>query len=161
MQCHQHLKLISNQPQNICTSIQNQWNDKSVINNFHIYNKIQLKTETSEKDTRTRNGKSATKQFARQTQLLVVARDDVYSLGGENIRCGELGSTPRATKNTRCGELGSNRQATKNTRWVSDDICSLGEIEHSPWRAMIDRLVNRPLFSLQNPNFDNPKPKNG
>ena len=42
-----------NQPQKICTSTQNQWKDKSVINNFHVYDKFQLKTETSEKDTRT------------------------------------------------------------------------------------------------------------
>ena len=73
-------------------------------------------TETSEKDTRMRNGQSATEQFARQTQLLAMARDGVYSLGGENIRCGELGSTRRATKNTRCGELGTTRLATKSTR---------------------------------------------
>jgi len=113
-----------------------------------------------EKNTKTRNRQSATEQFARRVQLLAVASDDVYSLGGENIRCGELGSTRRATKNTRCGELGTTRQATKNIRCASDDICSLGEIEHSPWRATIDRSANRPLFSLQNPNFDNPKPQN-
>jgi len=89
-----------------------------------------------------------------------VARDDVYSLGGENIRCGELGSTRRATENTRCGELGTTHQATKNTRWASDDIYSLGEFEHSLWGATTDRSANRPLFSLQNPNFVNPKPKN-
>jgi len=160
MQWHQHLKFISNQPQKICTSIQNHWKDKSVINNFHIYNKIQLKTEMSEKDIRTWNGKSATEQFARRTQPLAVARDGVYSLGEENIRCVELGSTCRATKNTRCGELGTTCEATKNTRWASDDICSLGEIEHSPWRATIDRSVNRPLFSVQNPNFENSKHKN-
>jgi len=77
----------------------------------------------------------------------------------ENIRCGELGSTRRATKNTRCGELGTTRQAAKYTRWASDDICSLGEFDHLPWRATTDRSANRPLFSLQNPNFDNPKPK--
>jgi len=59
-----------------------------------------------------------------------VARDDVYSLGGENNRCGELGSTRRATKNTRCGELGTSRQATKYTRWASDDIYSLGDRKH-------------------------------
>jgi len=91
------------------------------------------------------NRQSATEQFARLTQLLVVASDSVYSLGVENIRCGELGST---------------RQATKNTRWASDDTYSLGEFEHSSWRATTDRYVNRPLFSLQNPNFDNPKPQN-
>jgi len=156
----QHHKFILNQPQKICTSTQNHWKDKLVINNFHIYNKVQLKTETDEKDTRTRNRQSATKQFARRTKLLVVARDGVYSLGGENIRCGELGSTRLTTKNTRCGELGTTRQATKNTRWASNDFYSLGKVEHSSWRATTDRSANRPLFSLQNPNFDNPKPKN-
>jgi len=160
MQRHQHHKFILNQLQHICTSTQSHWKDKSVINNFHVYDKIQLKTETSEKDTRTWNGQSATKQFARRTQLLVVARDDVYSLGGENIRCGELGSTRRATKTTRCGEVGTTRQATKYTRWASNEIFSLGELEHSPWRATTERSANRPLFSLQNPNFHNPKPQN-
>jgi len=106
------------------------------------------------------NKQSATEQFARRTQLLAVARDIIYSLGGENIRCGELGSTRRATKNTRCSELRTNRQATKYTRWASDDYYSLGEVEHSSWRATTDRSSNRPLFSLQNPNFDNPKPQN-
>jgi len=156
MQRHQHHKFKLNQPQKICTSTQSHWKDKSDINNFHVYDKIQIKTEMSGKDTRTRNGKSATEQFARRTQLIVVARDDVYLLAGENIRCGELGSTRRVTKNTRCGELGTTRQATKNTRWASDDFCSLAEIEHSSWRAMTDRSANRPLFSLQNPNFNNP-----
>jgi len=47
--------------------------------------KSQLKIETSEKDTRTRNRQSATEQFARWTQLLVVARDDFYSLGGKTF----------------------------------------------------------------------------
>jgi len=89
-----------------------------------------------------------------------VASDDICSLRGENTRCGELGSTRQATKNTRCGELGTTRQATKNTRWASDDFYSLGKVEHSPWRAMIDRSANRPLFPLQNANFDNPKPQN-
>jgi len=70
----------------------------------------------------TKNRQSANEQFARRVQSLVVASDDVYSLGGENIRYGELGSTRQATKNTRCGELGTTRQATKNTRWASDDI---------------------------------------
>jgi len=160
MQRHQHHKFILNQPQKICPSTQSHWKDKSDINNFHVYDKIQLKTETSEKDTRTRNRQSATEQFSRRAQLLVVASDDVYSLGGENIRCGELGFTRRATKNTRCGELGTTHQATKYTRWASDDICLLGEFEHSPWRATTDKFANRPLFSLQNPNFDNPKPQN-
>jgi len=117
MQRRQHHKFILNQPQKICTSTQNNRKDKSVINNFHVCDKIQLKTETSEKDTRTRNRQSATKQFARRVQLLAVESDEVYLLGGENIRCGEFGFTRRATKNTRCGELGTTRQETKNTRW--------------------------------------------
>jgi len=160
MQQHQHHKIILNQPQKICTSTQNHWKDKSDIYNFHVYDEVQLKTEMCGKDTRMRNRQSATEQFARRVQLLVVASDNIYSLGGENIRCGELGSTRQVTKNTRCGELGTTRQATKNTRWANDDICSLGEVEHSPWRATTDRYANRPLFSLQNPNFDNPKPQN-
>jgi len=134
--------------------------DKSIINNFHVYDKVQLKTEMSEKDTRTRNRQSATEQFARRVQLLAVASDDIYSLGGENIRCGELGSTRRATKNTRCGELGTTCLTTKNTRWASNDFYSLGEFEHSLWRATTDRSAKRPLFSLQNPNFNNLKPQN-
>jgi len=89
-----------------------------------------------------------------------VASDDVYSVGGENIRCGEFRSTSQATKNTHCGELGTTRQGTKNTRWESDDFYSLGEFEHSLLRATTDRFANRPLFSLQNLNFDKPKPKN-
>jgi len=48
MQRHQHNKFILNQPQKICTSTQSHWKDKSVINNFHVYDKLQLKTETSE-----------------------------------------------------------------------------------------------------------------
>jgi len=144
MQQHQQHKLILSQPQKICTSAQNHWKDKWVINNFHIYVKVQLKTETRKKDTRTQNRQSATEQFARRIQLLALASDDIYSLGGENILCGELGST---------------RQATKNIRCVSDDIYSLGEFDHSLWRATTDRSTNRPLFSLQNPNFDNLNPK--
>jgi len=113
MQQQQHHKIILNQPQKIYVSTQSHWKDKSDINNFHVYDKIQLKIEMCEKDTRKRNGQSATEQFARRAQLLVVASNDVYSLGGENICCGELGSTRQATKNTRCGELGTTRQATK------------------------------------------------
>jgi len=64
---------------------------------------------------RHKNRQSANEQFARRAQLLAVASDGVYSLGRENIRCGELGSTRRATKNTRCGELGTTRQATKTS----------------------------------------------
>jgi len=79
-------------------------------------------TKSNSKQTRAKktqeheNRQSANEQFARRIQLLVVARDGVYLLGGENIRYGELGSTRRATKNTRCGELGTTRQATENTR---------------------------------------------
>jgi len=159
MQRHQHNKFILNQPQQICTSTQSHWKDKSVINNFHVYYKIKIKTETCEKYNRTRNRHSATEQFARRTQLLVVARDGVYSLGGENIRCGELGSTRRATKNTRCDELGTTRQATKYTRWASDDIFSLGEIEHSSWRVMTDRSTNRPLSHSKTLISTTPNPK--
>jgi len=133
LQQHQHHIIILNHLQKICTSTQNHWKDKSYINNFPVNDKVQLKIEMCEKDTRTRNRQSATEQFTRRVQLLTVASDGVYSLGGENIRCGELGSTRQATKNTRCGELGTTRQATKNIRCVSDDNCSLGEFEHSLW----------------------------
>jgi len=85
--------MILNQPLKICTSTQNHWKDKSDINKFHVYDKVQLKTEMCEKDTRTRNRQSATEQFARQVQLLAMVSDNIYSLGGENIRCGELGTT--------------------------------------------------------------------
>jgi len=159
MQRHQHHKFILNQPQKICTSTQSYWKDKSDIKKFHVYDKIQFKTETSEKDTRTRNGQSVTEQFARRTQLLAVARDDVYSLGGKNIRCGELGSTRRATKNTRCGDLVTTRQATKYTRWASDDIYSLGKFEHSSWRATTDRSANRPLSHSKTLILTTPNPK--
>jgi len=98
------------------------------------------------------NGQSATEQFARRTQLLAVASDDVYSLGGENIRCGELGST-------RCGELGTTRQATKNTHCASDDICSLGEFEHSPWRATTDRSANNLCSHSKTLILTTPNPK--
>jgi len=63
-------------------------------------------------------------------------------------------SNRQATKNTRCGELGTTRQATKNTRCASDDFFSLREFEHSLWRGTTDMSANKPLFSLQNPNFD-------
>jgi len=71
MQRHQHHKFILNQPEKICTSIQSHWKDKSYINNCHVYDKIQFKTETSEKDTKTRNGQFTTEQFAMWTQLPV------------------------------------------------------------------------------------------
>jgi len=159
MQWHQHNKFILNQLQQICTATQSHWNDNSDINNFHVYDKIQFKTETSEKYTRTRNGHSATEQFARRTLLLVVARDNIYSLGRENIRCGELGSTRLATKNTRCGELGTSLLATTNTRLASDVFHSLGKFEHLPWRAMTDRSANRHMFSLKTLILITPNPK--
>jgi len=99
--------------------------------------------------------KRAKKTQERKTgSLLLNIHCSVYLLCGENIRCGELGSTRQtskttrcgelgttrqATKNTRCGELGTTRQATKNIRCASDDIYSLGEVEHSLWRATTDR----------------------
>jgi len=55
MQQHQHHKIILSQPQKICTSTQNHWKDKSDVNNFHVYDKVRLKIETCEKDTRTQN----------------------------------------------------------------------------------------------------------
>jgi len=85
MQRHQHYKFILNQPQKICTSTQSHWKDKSVINNFHVYDKVQLKTETCEKTQEHENRHSANKQFARRAQLLAVASDDVYSLGRETF----------------------------------------------------------------------------
>jgi len=121
--------------------------------------KSNSKQKHAKKTQKLENRHSANERFARRVQLLAVASDGVYSLGGENIRYGEFGSTCQATKNTRCGELGNTRQATKNTHWANDDIFSLGEVEHSSWRATTDRSANRPLFSLQNPNSDNPNPK--
>jgi len=53
MQQQQHHIIILNHPQKIFISTQDHWKDKSDINNFHVYDKIQLKTETYEKDTRT------------------------------------------------------------------------------------------------------------
>jgi len=55
MQRHQHHQIILNQPQQICTSTQNHLKDKLVINNVHVCVKVQIKTETCEKDTRTQN----------------------------------------------------------------------------------------------------------
>jgi len=60
MQQHQHYKIILNQLQKICTSTQNHWKDKSDINNFHVYDEVQLKTETCGKDTRMWSRQSAT-----------------------------------------------------------------------------------------------------
>ena len=54
MQQEQHHINILNQPQNIFTSIQDYWKDNTIINNFQVYVKVQLKTETCEKDTGTR-----------------------------------------------------------------------------------------------------------
>jgi len=53
MQQQQHHINILNQPQKIFTSTQDYWKDNTIINNFHVYTKVQLKTETCEKDTRT------------------------------------------------------------------------------------------------------------
>jgi len=53
MQQQQHHINMLNQPQKIFTSTQDHWKDKTIINNFHVYTKVQLKTETCEKDTRT------------------------------------------------------------------------------------------------------------
>jgi len=82
---HQHHKIILNQPQKICTSTQNHWKNKSVINNFHVYDKVQLKTETYEKDTRTQNRQSAAEQLARRATLLDVASSHMdHSLGEQD-----------------------------------------------------------------------------
>jgi len=54
MKQQQHYINMLNQPQKIFTSIQDYWKDNAIINNFHVYTKSQLKTETCEKDTRTR-----------------------------------------------------------------------------------------------------------
>jgi len=53
MQQQQHHINMLNQPQKIFTSTQDHWKDNTNINNFHVYTKVQLKTETCEKDTRT------------------------------------------------------------------------------------------------------------
>jgi len=85
MQQHQHHKIILNQPQKIFTSTQNHWKDKSVINNFHVYDKVRLKTEMCEKDTRTQNTQSTTEQLARRAQLLTVASSHMdHSLGEQD-----------------------------------------------------------------------------
>jgi len=62
-------------------------------------------------------------------------------------------------QNTHCAELGTTRQATKYTRWASNDIFSLGEIEHSPWRAMIDKSTNKPLSHSKTLISTTPNPK--
>jgi len=85
MQQHQHHKIILNQPQNIFTPTQNHWKDKSVINNFHVYDKVLFKIETCEKDIRTKNRQSATKQLARRAQLLAVTSSHMdHSLGEQD-----------------------------------------------------------------------------
>jgi len=82
MQQQQHHINMLNQPQKIFTSTQDYWKDNTIINNFHVYTKAQLKIETCEKDTRTRNWQSASEKFARRAQLLVVASSYlVHSLG--------------------------------------------------------------------------------
>jgi len=85
MQQYQHHIIILNKPQKICTSTQNHWKDKSDINNFHVFDKVRLKTETCEKDTRTENRKSVTEQLARRAQLLDVASSHMdHSLGEQD-----------------------------------------------------------------------------
>jgi len=56
MQQHQHHKIMLNQPQKFCTSTQNHWKDNSVINNFHVYDKVRSKTETCEKTQERKTG---------------------------------------------------------------------------------------------------------
>ena len=46
-----HINML-NQPQKIFTSTQDHWKDNTIINNFHVYTKVQLKTETCQKDTK-------------------------------------------------------------------------------------------------------------
>jgi len=70
-------------PQKIFTSTQDHWKDNTIINNFHVYTKAQLKTETCEKDTRTRNRQSATEQFARGAEILAVASSYLVDSLGE------------------------------------------------------------------------------
>jgi len=50
-QQQQHHINMLNQPQKVFTSTQDYWKDNTIINNFHVYTKAQLKTETCEKDT--------------------------------------------------------------------------------------------------------------
>jgi len=85
MQQHQlHINIL-NQQQKIFTSIQDHWQDNTVINNSHVYTQVQLKTETGGKHTRTRNRLSANEQFVRQAQVLAVASSRLnYSLGEQN-----------------------------------------------------------------------------
>jgi len=83
MQQQQHHINLLNQPQKIFTSTQDHWKDNTIINNFHVYTKVQLKTETCEKDTRTRNRQSSPEQFARRTQLLAVASSHLDQSLGE------------------------------------------------------------------------------
>jgi len=85
MQQQQHHINMLNQPQKIFTSTKDHWIDKTIINNFHVYTMAKLKTETCEKDTRTRRGQSATEQFARRAKLLTVASSYlVHSLGDQD-----------------------------------------------------------------------------
>jgi len=79
------IKQLKMKQQKIFTSTQYHWKDNTIINNFHVYTKTQIKTETCEKDTRTRNRKSATEQFARRAQLLAVASSHLdHSLGEQD-----------------------------------------------------------------------------
>ena len=127
MQQLQHHKFILNQPQKICTSTQSHWKDQqfSCLWQNPTQNRNEWKRHKNAKRAichwTVRKASSTTRCGERRRPL---ARR-------ENIRWGELGSTRRATKNTRCGELWTTRQAAKYTRWASDDICSLGEFEHS------------------------------
>jgi len=83
MQQQQHHINMLDQPQNIFTSTQDHWKDNTIINNFHVYTKGQLKTETCEKDTRMENRQSTTEQFARRAQLLAVASSHLDNSLGE------------------------------------------------------------------------------
>ncbi|KEH23486.1 hypothetical protein MTR_7g083575 [Medicago truncatula] len=47
--------IISQTPKIIFKSNQSHWKAKTIIYNFHVYTKGQFKTETCEKDARTRN----------------------------------------------------------------------------------------------------------
>jgi len=51
MQQQQHHINMLNQPQKIFTSTQDHWKDNIIINNFHVYTKVQLKPETCENVT--------------------------------------------------------------------------------------------------------------
>jgi len=48
MQQQQHHINMLNQPPKIFTSTQDHWKDNTIINNFHVYTKAQLKAEMCE-----------------------------------------------------------------------------------------------------------------